>query len=280
MKKKSRAAFSLIELMVVIAIIGLVTITLVQFMTHFMNVKFNAEMMQRIRQEGNYALDQIDFLIRNSLTIPDVCVNQKAEVFYQPATDSLDFEYLGCPQTALRTNTQAQGSGQFQRSLVFLPAEVNAPYLSSGCGNNNVGTLGSYISPQVESNQIMLFQPLELGSDASGVTRHNDPNFTAAANKIALTSSLAGSSGTVPFKVTDLQFTCGYDDFAGGWAVTTEFYISYNRRTLSRDASIDNCYDNSDGRLLDKVGGTGDCELAVEKFTRTTAIRNNYPFEF
>lgn len=72
----SRSAFTLIEILIVAVIFSILSLAVGRFLITFLNLKLSAETIQRIRQEGNYALDQIDYLLRSGLTMPDVCVGR------------------------------------------------------------------------------------------------------------------------------------------------------------------------------------------------------------
>ena len=68
--------FTLVEVLVVIVIFSLLAVVVGRFLVVFFNLKYHAETVQRLRQEGNAALDQIDYLVRSSLTLPDICVGR------------------------------------------------------------------------------------------------------------------------------------------------------------------------------------------------------------
>lgn len=70
---EAQAAFTLIELLVAVAVMGVLTSGLISFLGNFLNMKFNAEAHQRMREEGTYALDRIEYLVRNGITLPDIC---------------------------------------------------------------------------------------------------------------------------------------------------------------------------------------------------------------
>jgi prepilin-type N-terminal cleavage/methylation domain-containing protein len=72
-KNKNQSGFTLIELLVAIAIIAIVLVGLLLMLTSFLRVRNNNEAEQAVKTEGNYALDRIEFAIRNSITMPDVC---------------------------------------------------------------------------------------------------------------------------------------------------------------------------------------------------------------
>ena len=82
----SRSAFTLIEILIVAVIFSVLSLAVGRFLITFLNLKLSAETIQRIRQEGNYALDQIDYLLRSGLTMPDVCVGR-----IRPANPSSGF---------------------------------------------------------------------------------------------------------------------------------------------------------------------------------------------
>lgn len=82
----SRSAFTLIEILIVAVIFSILSLAVGRFLITFLNLKLSAETIQRIRQEGNYALDQIDYLLRSGLTMPDVCVGR-----IRPANSSSGF---------------------------------------------------------------------------------------------------------------------------------------------------------------------------------------------
>lgn len=110
-KNKSKlTGFSLIELLVVLAIFSLVMVALLQFFTNFLNLKFNAEARQKMQSEGNYLMDRIDFLIRNSITIPNIC----------------DAGKIGTDQAVLMTNLENENGGAdgfIQKNGVYLVGE-------------------------------------------------------------------------------------------------------------------------------------------------------------
>lgn len=85
----SRSAFTLIEILIVAVIFSILSLAVGRFLITFLNLKLSAETIQRIRQEGNYALDQIDYLLRSGLTMPDVCVGRIRPT--KPSDSSFDF---------------------------------------------------------------------------------------------------------------------------------------------------------------------------------------------
>lgn len=214
-----KPAFSLIELLVSIAIFGILSILIAQFLVSFMNMKFNAETRQRIRQEGNYALDRIDFLIRNSITLPDICCKNRAIpcVALEPGKSQ---SYRG----GLKFNTQGSGTNFFKRHRV-----------------------------KIINGELVVFSP------TSSSTKHNDTTtgwWDNYDNSISLTTAKTGSSGTVPFTISNFIFSCSQDSFTKGYIVKIEFTITYDRKTFSSNSPP-----------------------IIEKFTREVAVVNTNPFE-
>lgn len=68
-----QSAFTLIELLVAIAVMGVLSMGLLGFLGNFLQLKFRTEARLRMREEGEYALDRIEYLVRNSITLPDIC---------------------------------------------------------------------------------------------------------------------------------------------------------------------------------------------------------------
>ncbi|MDO5561831.1 MAG: type II secretion system protein [bacterium] len=71
--QKKQAGFTLIEMLVVLGIFGLVMTGILEFLTSFLNMRFNAQARQAMSTQGNYAIDRIDLILRNGVTIPNIC---------------------------------------------------------------------------------------------------------------------------------------------------------------------------------------------------------------
>ena len=215
-------AFTLIELLVCIAIFGILVVALGQFLSSFLLMKFSAETRIRMRQEGNYALDRIDFLVRNSVTLPKLCDGLSAGNSKANGTDKDGNTVGDGPPAVLKTNTAPTTQfTKYDRSLVRLGEQPDS------------------------QNELLLFNNFGNLSDGAPRThKHNDPSntdydsayFDDEDNAINLTSSLEGQTGTIPFKIYGLSFTCTRDPFTDGYIVTTRFSMEYDRRTLSKTA--------------------------------------------
>jgi hypothetical protein len=212
-------------------------------------MKFNAETLQRMRQEGNAALDQIDYFIRNSLTVPDICTDEDENPLgldthlcnpdevgnYAENCTTLN---TPCCYQHFRSNTQGSDNIFFQRNLITLEQTPTPDGSSSG--------------------SLVFYQPTNFSTKHSLTTNSSDSftDFINASLKTNLTSTLTGSTGAGNFNVHDLRFYCLHDPFTNGNIVHTEFKITYQRKTLGADAQV-----------------------IEEQFRRDTAVRNNYIFE-
>jgi prepilin-type N-terminal cleavage/methylation domain-containing protein len=249
MKKK---CFTLVELMVAVAIFGILTVAIAQFLSSFLVMKFNAETLQRMRQEGNAALDQIDYFIRNGLTVPDICTDENenplnldtrlcnpdavADYATNCNPNGSDNDYPNCCYQHFRSNTQGSSENNifFQRNLV---------------------TLETTKDNEQEYGSLVVYQPKDPLTKHSFTTGSFD-DFITASIKTALTSTLIGSTGASNFNVHELRFYCLHDPFTNGNIVHTEFKITYQRKTLGTDAQV-----------------------IEEQFSRDTAVRNDFIFE-
>jgi hypothetical protein len=191
----------------------------------------------------------VDYLIRNSITLPDVCVGETNAPVWT-TTDTLSLTTRTCPTDAnitgslgcdwheLRTNTRDQTDGRFQRTLVKI--EPNDP------------------DPALEATgSVTIFQP-PASTAATPATQHGGVSFETDPYKMYLTFS-TGAVGATNFLVNDLTFKCTLNRFTGGYVVKTSFFLTYNRPTL--------------GQVLTD-------DYLQEYFERETAVRANAPFEF
>ncbi len=144
-EKSHQAGFTLIELLVSLAIFGILLVMLTQFLVNFMNMKFNAEATQRIRQEGNYALDQIDYLIRNSMTLPDLCMSptptgtstqQLRTMTLDPATGKLQRNQVFLENNQIKLRQDMSGANKFNSAAFAAIAPINFTSTTGGSGTN------------------------------------------------------------------------------------------------------------------------------------------------
>ena len=289
----SRSAFTLIEILIVAVIFSILSLAVGRFLITFLNLKLSAETIQRIRQEGNYALDQIDYLLRSGLTMPDVCVGRirpanppsgfslhthlKAVKDGSPECASIENvaggdiapEPIHCELNPTQSGYSSYHSdiyGKCQKKChVYDQLRTNTQGLGEVYFVRNLVALATkdasdrYQPPSSpdEVSSLYLFRSLEADR------RHG--NFGDFANslqvqKIPLTNWRTGVGGE-PFSVKNLRFYCFFDYFANSYVVHTSFDITYQRQSLS-------------GRLLDSS------KRINERFERLSVVRNPYPFEY
>jgi len=191
-------------MLVAVAIFGLLTVALGNFLTGFLNLKFNAEMQERIRQEADYALDRVDFFVRNGVTMPDLCE--------------------GLPEGEAR-------SANVLKVNTLLPDSQYLNYVAA--------RVWYCTAPTCDPAQLYVTQ-----NDNTSTRTHTTGVWESpsAPGAIALTSSAKGGSGHAGFSVQTLPtswggknaiFTCRHDAWTHGYIVTTEFLLSYDRLTLN-----------------------------------------------
>lgn len=205
MQKKNQSAFTLIEILVVLGIFSLVMVSLLQFLTSFLNMKFNTEARQRIRNEGNAAADKIDFLIRNSVTIPNVCRdNSNGEV---TAANVADKCYLGsteCHEIMVNVNeTVGMQTVMVKKSLK----------------TDTAGTIVLCDNPNTVNEKCV--------SLTAKVTQTKNAQITV------------GKDITDTNYLDDITFFCRNDEFTNGLIVTVEFPMLVKRKSMqAADAPV------------------------------------------
>ena len=70
---KNNHGFTLIELLVAMAILAMVLVGLFMMLASILAVRNNHNVEQQINAEGNHAMNRIEFLIRNGITMPSIC---------------------------------------------------------------------------------------------------------------------------------------------------------------------------------------------------------------
>ncbi len=203
--KKRQTAFTLIEILVVLGIFSLVMISLLQFLTGFLNMKFSTEARQRIRNEGNGAADQIDFLVRNSVTIPNVCRDNSAGVI--TAADPNDECFLdgtNCHEIIVNVNETKDG----QAVIVKKSLKTNADGTIKLCSNPNTAS----------ESCVSLTANIEQTKNAQ-ITVGKDPLDTNY--------------------LDDITFSCRNDEFTNGLIVKVEFPMMVKRKSMqATDAPV------------------------------------------
>lgn len=72
--------FTLIELMTAIAILAIILVGLLAMLSSFLKVRNNDQTEQGLKTEGNYVLDRVEFLVRNGVTMPDICCDRDSKL--------------------------------------------------------------------------------------------------------------------------------------------------------------------------------------------------------
>ena len=231
--KASKRAFTLIELLVAIAVMGLLSVGLLGFLGNFLDLKIRAEAKLRLREEGNYALDRIEYLIRNSITLPDICMQYSGgysttntlEDQCKATTTGCTTGVAGIPSTSIiKFNLRGENrtTDYIHRMRVFFQdnelIEVSTyPSTCSGsqCKHNDTPSSGGWEK-----------------TDGYSLTRAGSGSISAASNS---------------FKVTDFKAQCFYDKaFTNGYIVNIKFNIKYERNTLNnRSASVEEHFERN-----------------------------------
>lgn len=296
----SRSAFTLIEILIVAVIFSILSLAVGRFLITFLNLKLSAETIQRIRQEGNYALDQIDYLLRSSLTLPDICVG-RIPPKNPPSSFSLHQNLQAIKVESDSTIKCDPKSEKELKSAIYKnpihceldPTIKTSPYSSHHSKIYSICQGSCSVYDQLRTNTQGLdkvyfvrnlvalatkdasdkYQPPSSPDEVSSLylfrsleadRRHGDfiSDFANSpqVQKIPLTNWRTGVGGE-PFSVKNLRFYCFFDYFANSYVVHTSFDITYQRQSLS-------------GRLLDSS------KRINERFERLSVVRNPYPFEY
>lgn len=295
--KSASESFTLVEVLVVIVIFSLLTIVVGRFLVVFFNLKYNAETVQRLRQEGNLALDQIDYLVRNSLTLPDICVgrippekppdgfslheklfayrkdNSKCDPKNEkpPKVTEIYLEPLRCEFDPVKKNSDCKSSFKYAYDTCSDQCSVYRELRTNTQGETdrayfvrNLVALADCASGDCQAVS---------GSDPNEpaglyLWRYFEPDvkhdtfeeFKKKAKYSSLTNFRSEPGGS-PFRVKDLAFFCFFDYFSNSYVVSTSFEIVYERQALSGRAKAN-------------------AQPISEKFHRYSVVRNPYPFEY
>jgi prepilin-type N-terminal cleavage/methylation domain-containing protein len=196
--KKRQSAFTLIEILVVLAIFSLVMISLLQFLTSFLNMKFSTEARQRIRNEGNGAADKIDFLVRNSVTIPNVCRdNSTGLITAANPSEKCFLNGTDCHEIIVNVNEMTNG----QTVMVKKSLKTDTDGTIKLCNNPNTSN-EECVSLTASIDQTKNAQ-ITIGEDPS------DTNY-----------------------LDDIIFSCRNDEFTNGLLVKVEFPMMVKRKSM------------------------------------------------
>ena len=242
----SKRAYTLVELLVAIAVMGLLSVGLMGFLGNFLNLKIRAEAKLRIREEGNYALDRIEYLIRNSITLPDICMSGTStleDVCKTSGGGICTNGAYGSAATTIKLNLRGENrtTDYIHRMRVF--------YTS---------TSASSTSPAYGDIVEVSTYPSCSGSTQC---KHNETpsGGWVKTHGYSLTRAGSGSVGalTNSFNVSSFSAQCFYDKaFSNGYIVRVKFAIEYQRKSLNAHE-----------------------ETLREEFARDVAIRNTGNFQ-
>ena len=210
-----QSAFTLIEMLVALAIFGLMAGGMARLMLSFVMLRANTDARVRIRQQGNNALDRVEYVVRNGVTLPNVCEGPRELVANK---NGCMYSSGGCqsgPFAVLKANILPPNTGATP-SIFFERVEIG-----------------------VKNKEIVYFDKKSSGWDAGGsscANRHceGDGFSHSFANCVRLTDSKANAAiSSKAFEVQDLQFACRYDPFTEGYIVSVNFTIEYGHQTRS-----------------------------------------------
>lgn len=297
----SRSAFTLIEILIVAVIFSILSLAVGRFLITFLNLKLSAETIQRIRQEGNYALDQIDYLLRSGLTMPDVCVGRIRPVNppsgfnlhqnLQAVKDNLN-KSIPTPCNKERDKNPSNVITEEPIHCELNPTRSSSSYSSYHSKIYNNCQENCHVYDQLRTNtqgldKVYFVRNLVALATKNAGGRYQSPSSPNEVSSLYLFRSLEADQrhdnfdgfanslkvqkipltnwrtgvGGEPFSVKNLRFYCFFDYFANSYVVHTSFDITYQRQSLS-------------GRLLDSS------KQINERFERLSVVRNPYPFEY
>ncbi|MBQ6449381.1 type II secretion system protein [bacterium] len=219
--KASKRAFTLVELLVTVAVMGLLSVGLLGFLGNFLDLKIRAEAKLRIREEGNYALDRIEYLVRNSITLPDICM-----------------QYSGGYSTTNTLEDQCKASG-CTTGVAGIPSTSIIKFNLRG--ENRTTDYIHRMRVFFQDNEL-----IEVSTYPSGKT-HSDTLAKTDGYSLTRAGSGSISAASNSFKVTDFKAQCFYDKaFTNGYIVNIKFNIKYERNTLNnRSASVEEHFERN-----------------------------------
>ncbi len=209
-----QGGFTLVELLVAVAVMGILGASMMGFLGNFLQLKFRTEARIRMREEGEYALDRIEYLVRNSITLPDICGRL--------GTSGSDVCNLSSTPANWTEFKDAYSGG----------------HTSSGCGTIKFNLRGENLSNDY-LHRMRVFsdgnQLYEVSTYPTGTTHSANNNaLKNQAGTYNLTRSNPGSTGAARFNVNNFAVKCTYDPtFLNGYSVNVSFDISYARRSLN-----------------------------------------------
>ena len=299
----SRSAFTLIEILIVAVIFSILSLAVGRFLITFLNLKLSAETIQRIRQEGNYALDQIDYLLRSGLTMPDVCVGR-----IRPANPPSGFS-LHHNLHAVRDNSDpnntipapcveepkddpAAGSVIAKEPIHCELNPTQSGYSSYHSDIYDKCQEKCHVYDQLRTNtqgldEVYFVRNLVALADCGGSSGCRQPSSPDEVSSLYLFRSLradqrhddfgdfARSSQVQKIPLTNWRTGVGGEPFS---VKNLRFYcfFDYFANSYVVHTSFDITYQRQSlsGRLLDSS------KQINERFERLSVVRNPYPFEY
>lgn len=293
--------FTLVEVLVVIVIFSLLAVVVGRFLVVFFNLKYHAETVQRLRQEGNAALDQIDYLVRSSLTLPDICVgrippkNPPGSFSLHQNLKAIKVKSDGSSTIECDPKSEKELKSAIYKNPIHCEFDptISSKYNSSFKVSSSICQDQCSVYQQLRTNTQgetdgayfvrNLVALADCSSDPTGKcvaasdqesslylwrsfnadAKHNKfDDFIGNTNvKYSSLTNFRSEPGGSPFKVSNLAFYCFFDYFSNSYVVSTSFEISYERQALS-------------GRAQKTA------QPISEKFYRYSVVRNPYPFEY
>ncbi|MBQ6438051.1 type II secretion system protein [bacterium] len=229
-----QSAFTLIEMLVALAIFGLVAGGMARLMLNFVMLRANTDARVRIRQQGNNALDRVEYVVRNGVTLPNVCEGPRELVANK---NGCMYSSDGCqsgPFAVLKANILPPSTGATP-SIFFERVEI-------GVNNKEIVYFDKKSGGWPRDKRHIAGDGFSSSSFSNGV-RLTDSKVNAA---------ISSKPFVVPETGTNrLTFACRYDPFTEGYIVSVNFTIEYGHQTRS-----------------------GGDQVLTEKFSREIAVRN------
>ncbi|MDR0462885.1 MAG: prepilin-type N-terminal cleavage/methylation domain-containing protein [Pseudomonadales bacterium] len=133
-------AFTLIELLVAMAILAIVVVGLFAMLSSMLTVRENNNVDQALNSEGNHMMNRIEFLIRNGITMPNICCPDGITCRNNSGNSitTITEENVG-GQRVYRSNTiRSYGVLSIRDVGADHNSAVEAPLLSDGIGISNL----------------------------------------------------------------------------------------------------------------------------------------------
>ena len=196
-KNSPNHGFTLVELLVAIAIFSVVLVGLFAMLTSFLKIRNGDQTEQLLATEGNYILDRLEFLVRNGVTMPDVCCTQAVGTGVTKCNGSADvISGINPTPAAMQTRLlEDDAGGQFRRTVLnqvslFYDAATKITHVQLGTGGNTSSLTNTNLSSdQVQASNLQFHC---LVTDVDG----------AAGAAVGLGSPARSAAVTISFTLT------------------------------------------------------------------------------